>query len=128
MNIEKQLQEEISNEITYLSGMELGSEEYKVTVDGLTKLMDRAIEIKKFDIENSEREENRKIENAMKEKQMEEDRKDRIIKNSIGIASAVISSVITIWGTVVSFKYDKEGVIPSTLIGRGFINKLLPRK
>ncbi len=117
MNIEKQLQEEISNEITYLGGMELGSEEYKVTVDGLTKLMDRAIEIKKFDIENSE-----------KEKQMEEDRKDRIIKNSIGIASAVIPSVITIWGTVVSFKYDKEGVIPSTLIGRGFINKLLPRK
>lgn len=117
MNIEKQLQEEISNEITYLSGMELGSEEYKVTVDGLTKFMDRAIEMKKFDIENSD-----------KKRQMEDEQKDRLVKNAISIAGVVIPSLITIWGTVVSLKYDEKGVIPTTIIGRGFINKILPKK
>lgn len=117
MNIDELLQKEISTEIEYLGGMEPGTEEYKTTVDGMTKLMDRAIEMKKFDIEHAE-----------KRTQIEEERKDRLVKNGISIAGIVIPSVITIWGTVLSLKYDEKGAIPSTLIGRGFINKLLPRK
>lgn len=124
---EKKLYDEINAEFEDLSKMALGTEEYKVTVDGLTKLMDRAIDMKKFDTECAERIENQKMDNCLKQKQMDEDRKDRLIKNGISIAGIVIPSLITIWGTVKSMEFEKEGTI-TTIIGRGFINKLLPKK
>lgn len=124
---EKKLYDEINAEFEDLSKMALGTEEYKVTVDGLTKLMDRAIDMKKFDTEYAERIENQKMDNSMKQKQMDEERKDRLIKNGISIAGIVIPSLITIWGTVKSMEFEKEGTI-TTIIGRGFINKLIPKK
>lgn len=117
MNIEKLLQEEISNEFAYLNGMEPGTEKHKTTVEGLTKLIDRSIEMEKIKADSDERTKNQK-----------EDQKDRWIRSSIDIAGILIPSCLTIWGTISTLKYDKEGVIPSTLMGRGFINKLLPRK
>ena len=48
MKIEKLLNDEIQAEIESLGAMELGSEPYKVAVDGVTKLIDRSIEIKKL--------------------------------------------------------------------------------
>lgn len=124
---EKKLYDEINAEFEDLSKMALGTEEYKVTVDGLTKLMDRAIDMKKFDTEYAERIENQKMDNSLKQRQMNEERKDRLIKNGISIAGIVIPSLITIWGTVKSMEFEKEGTI-TTIIGRGFINKLLPKK
>lgn len=124
---EKKLYDEINAEFEDLSKMALGTEEYKVTVDGLTKLMDRAIDMKKFETEHVERIENQKMDNYLKQKQMEEDRRDRLIKNGISITGIVIPSLITIWGTVKSMEFEKEGTI-TTIIGRGFINKLLPKK
>lgn len=124
---EKKLYDEINAEFEDLSKMALGTEEYKVTVDGLTKLMDRAIDMKKFDTEYAERIENQKMDNSLKQKQMDEERKDRLIKNGISIAGIVIPSLITIWGTVKSMEFEKEGTI-TTIIGRGFINKLIPKK
>ena len=124
---EKKLYDEINAEFEDLSKMALGTEEYKVTVDGLTKLMDRAIDMKKFDTEYAERIENQKMDNSWKQRQMNEERKDRLIKNGISIAGIVIPSLITIWGTVKSMEFEKEGTI-TTIIGRGFINKLLPKK
>lgn len=124
---EKKLYDEINAEFDDLSKMALGTEEYKITIDGLTKLMDRAIDMKKFDTEYAERIENQKMDNCLRQKQMDEERKDRLIKNSISIAGIVIPSLITIWGTVKSMEFEKEGTI-TTIIGRGFINKLLPKK
>lgn len=124
---EKKLYDEINAEFDDLSKMALGTEEYKVTVDGLTKLMDRAIDMKKFDTEYAERIENQKMDNSFKQRQMNEERKDRLIKNGISIAGIVIPSLITIWGTVKSMEFEKEGTI-TTIIGRGFINKLIPKK
>ena len=124
---EKKLYDEINAEFEDLSKMALGTEEYKITIDGLTKLMDRAIDMKKFDTEYAERIENQKMDNCLRQKQMDEERKDRLIKDGISIAGIVIPSLITIWGTVKSMEFEKEGTI-TTIIGRGFINKLLPKK
>lgn len=124
---EKKLYDEINAEFEDLSKMALGTVEYKVTVDGLTKLMDRAIDMKKFDTEYAERIENQKMDNCLKHRQLAEERKDRLIKNGISIAGIVIPSLITIWGTVKSMEFEKEGTI-TTIIGRGFINKLIPKK
>ena len=70
MMIKRLAREELRTEIQELGKMELGSEEYKTTVDGITKLWDRVIEVDKIEIEADEREKNAQREQEMKLKQM----------------------------------------------------------
>lgn len=116
MNIETLLNEELKSEFEVLKELEAGTEDYKVTVDGITKLMDRAIEIERLNVEQDE-----------KAEQMKEDKKDRRIKNIMTAAGLIIPTIVTIWGTKASFKFEQEGTV-TTIMGRGFINKLLPKK
>ena len=127
MSIETLLYDEIETEFEKLRTIDHGSEQYKVTVDGLTKLMDRAIEIEKFDNDCKVNKEIREIENNLKLQQLKEEKKDRLIKNIMGGAGIVLPLLVTIWGTKVSLKFEEEGTF-TTIMGRGFINKLLPKK
>ena len=123
MEIEELLREEIKSELSILEEMDIGSDAYKATVDSVTKLTDRLIELKKLSVDSSDK----VVEHDLKREQLDEERKDRLVRNCIAVAGIIIPSVITIWGTVKSFEFEKEGTI-TTSIGRGFINKLLPRK
>ena len=127
MNVETLLREEIKSELEELKKMSLGTDEYRTTVDGITKLADRAIEMERLDIESQDKAEVREIEAELKLKEMSEERKDRWIKNGISVMSVLVPTVVTIWGTVKSIEFEKEGTI-TTIMGRGFINKLLPKK
>lgn len=127
MNVKTLLEEEIQGEFEGLNELEVGSKEYQTTVDGLTKLIDRAIEIEKMESESDEKVENRVFDNDLKLKQLDEEKKDRLIKNCISVAGIVIPSAITIWGTFKTFKFEEEGTITTTM-GRGFINRLFPKK
>ena len=127
MSIETRLHEEIEDELTQLGKIEVGTEPYKTTVDGVVKLYDKAIELKKLNLEMQDRDEAREMERNLKLQQMEEDRKDRIVKNCISVAGIVVPIGVTIWGTLKSFQFEKDGTI-TTIMGRGFINKLLPKK
>ena len=149
--IDKLLSEEISNELKSLGQIEIGTDTYKVTVEGISKLMDKKIEIEKLeqdltarskeyelqsrkldmDSKKSEQDyesknEEHKIEKE-KLKQIENDKNDQIFKNSIAIAGIVIPSLITIWGTFKTLKFEETGTV-TTIMGRGFVNKLIPKK
>lgn len=123
MKIETLLRDEIQDEFEQLSKMELGTEQYEKTVNGLAKLMDKAIEFEKFNVECDE---NSK-EYDLKCTQNEKEEKDRLIKNIIAAAGIIIPAGLTVWGTFKSIKFEQEGTI-TTIMGRGFINKLLPKK
>lgn len=125
-SIKTLLDEEIRSEMEDLAKMALGSDEYKSTVDGLTKLVDRRIELEKVENERKDKIESRDTETDLKLAQMEDDRKDRKVKNGIAIAGIVLPIGVTIWGTLKSFKFEEDGTI-STIMGRGFIQKLLPK-
>lgn len=127
MSMKTLLNEEIENEFKLLGKMQPGTEEYKTTVDGLVKLVDRAIEIDKVNNESREKVESQEFDEQFRLTQAGYENKDRLIKNCIAVAGIVIPSVITIWGTVKSIEFEKEGTI-TTIMGRGFINKLLPKK
>ena len=126
MKIETLLHEEIKDEFDELSKLEVGSDKYKITVDGITKLVDRAIEIDKLNTESEDRSDQRNIDADMKAKQMKEDSIDRIVRNSIAIAGIVIPTALTIWGTITTLEFEKEGTI-TTASGREFIKKLFKR-
>ena len=121
------LNDEIQNEFEGLKGLDIGSEQHRTAVDGLTKLVDREIEIEKFIIENENKLEAQKREHEFKEKQMRDERIDRYVKNGLTAVSVVGGFAITVWGTIKSIKFEETGNI-TTIMGRGFIQKLLPKK
>ena len=127
MKVETMLHDEILNEFEELKKLEVGSDGYRAAVDGISKLLDRAIEYDKLDAECNERSLNRGFEEDYKLRLAEDEKRDRRIKNGITIAGIVIPSLITIWGTIKSLNFEKEGTV-TTIMGRGFINKLLPKK
>lgn len=127
MSIETLLQEEITDELEQLHKMKLGSDEYRGTVEGITKLMDRAIEMERFDLERRDKVEGRQEENDLKLRELNDERIDRLVKNTIAVVGIIVPTAVTIWGTIKSIEFEKEGTI-TTIMGRGFINKLLPKK
>ena len=127
VNIETLLYEEIDTEFDKLSKLEPGTEQHKAAADTLAKLMDRAIEIDKVESERMDKEAIRKSEQILKEQQLKDEKKDRVVKNIIGAAGVVLPLIVTIWGTKVSLNFEKEGTF-TTIMGRGFIQKLIPKK
>lgn len=123
MNIEKMLNVEVQEEFAEISKLEVGTEQYKTSVDGITKLLDKSIELETLEMEKKSKEK----EYEFRLKEMERDRKDQMIKNSIAIAGIVVPAALTVWGTLKSLKFELEGTV-TTIIGRGFLNKLLPKK
>ena len=126
-NIETLLHEEIQDGFDALSRMERGTEIHKTTVDEVAKLFDKAIEIEKIEVEAKDKAKSREIEASLKRAQMEEDRKDRRFKNGIALGGIVLPLAVTIWGTFKTLKFEEEGTV-TTIMGRGFINKLIPKK
>lgn len=115
--------EEIVDEIAQLRGIDVGTEEYKTTVDGLTKLVDRSIEKERLDIERKKSEETRAFENELKLKQMKEERIDRLVKNALTATGIISSIVLTVWGTYKTLRFEETGSITTTA-GRKFTGRL----
>ena len=127
MSVKTLIVEEIQDEIKELNKMEVGSDTYKTTVDGVTKLADRFIEIEKLEIDREFKASNQSIDEGLKLAEMENEKKDRLIKNYLTGLSIITGVGLTVWGTVKSLKFEEEGTV-TTIVGRGFINKLLPKK
>lgn len=127
MSVKTLFVEEIQDEIKELNKMEVGSDAYKTTVDGVTKLADRFIEIEKLEIDREFKASNQSIDEDLKLAEMENEKKDRLIKNCLTGLSIITGVGLTVWGTVKSLKFEEEGTV-TTIVGRGFINKLLPKK
>lgn len=121
------LDDVIINELKNLKDTKGETDEYKATVECVTKLMDRSIEIKKLTFDQTNKLSRQVIDDKAKVKQDEEDRKDRLIKNCISIAGIVIPALITIWGTLKSLKFEQDGTVTS-MAGRAFVSRLFPKK
>ena len=124
MSIQRLLREEIESEFKELSKITPGGEDYKVAVDGITKLMDRAIEMEKNEIDRQDRIDARDSENEFKTKQMEDEKKDRFVKNLLTGLGTIGGLVVTIWGAKKAWKFEETGTVASP-VGRSFINKLI---
>ena len=122
-SIQTHLMEEIDDRLNDLKDVDMTSKEYETAVNGVAKLFDKAIEMEKLNIEQEKNEK----ENEFKIQQMEGEKKDRVWKNILTGAGIVIPTLVTIWGTKASFRFEKDDTI-TTIMGRGFIQKLLPKK
>lgn len=116
MEIEKMAFEAIEKGFDELKKRQPGTDGYDQTVNSLTKLMDRTIEIDKLNIEHEE-----------KEVQMKEDKRDRIVKNVLNGVGVVGGLAVTVWGACKSWKFEETGTITSSA-GRKFMNLLFFKK
>ena len=127
MEIEQLLHDEIVDELGGLNTLELGSDKYRVTTEGIVKLMDRAIEMDKLNKELDERQANRNEDLELKYRQIDAEIRDRKIKNVITVAISGVGTIVTIWGTLKTLKFEEIGTV-TTMAGRNFINNLFKRK
>lgn len=127
MSVRTLLTKEIESELVTLEDMDLGSDECKIAIDGVTKLIGTLNEMDKLEFEYQERFESRKTEKELKMIEMEDERNDRIAKNVITVVTFAGGVALTVWGTYKTFKFEETGTVTS-IIGRGFINKLFPKK
>lgn len=142
--VEKMLMDEVECELAKLNKMEAGGDKYKVTVDGITKLTAKYIEIKKLsqqEVENAEKKKCQEIELKLKERQLNNEETDLDLKeqqilaeiksdnfkNRLSVVTFGISTVVTVAGVVATFVFDEKGTITSTL-GRKLIERVLPKK
>ena len=127
MEIEKLLHDEIVDELGGLNTLELGSDKYKVTTEGIVKLKDRAIEMDKLNKELDERQTNRNEDLELKYRQIDAEIRDRKIKNVITVVISGVGTIVTIWGTLKTLKFEEVGTV-TTIAGRNFINNIFKRK
>ena len=121
------LYEELEKELKELSRMQIGTEQYKVAVDGITKLTDRIIEIDKLDSEKNAKElENiaRMEEQELKREQLKSEKRDRIVKNVIAVGGAVLSVAVYALAFIASTNFEREGTF-TTEGGKNSIRQLL---
>ena len=127
MSVKRLLNEEIVSEIENLNKVPLGSEEHKIAADALAKLLDKSIELAKLDLEYQDKADSREAASNLKRIEIEEEKKDRRVKNVLTGVSVIGGFAVTIWGAIKSLEFEKTGTI-TTIMGRGFIQKLLPKK
>lgn len=129
-DVRAKLNDELLNELDILGEMKVGTDEYTNSVNGLTKLMDKANEMDKIASEHELKAKALENEREMKLRQMLDERKDKVIKNVLTGVSIVGGIGVTVWGTVKSLRFEETQTV-TTLIGKGWLNsitKLLPKK
>ena len=61
-----------------------------------------------------------------KKAEIEAENKREKIRNGIVIGTFTVTSMISIWAVLKTFKFDQEGTVTSTL-GRGILSGLIPK-
>lgn len=125
MSINHRLDEEILNELDNLERVTIGSDEYKANVDGVTKLLDRKIELEKLENERLDKIEAREADIEIRSKQINESKKERMIDNGVRIATTVFTAGVFMAGLVASTNFEKEGTLLTTEGGRSSLRSLL---
>lgn len=127
MSIKHVLDEEIRNELENLGRETIGSDEYKANVDGVTKLLDRKIELEKLEVESGEKIEAREAEMNLKIQQMENEKKDRLIGHGVTVCTFLGSAGLYLLAFVASTNFEREGTF-TTEGGRSALKSLLKLK
>lgn len=127
MDIEELLEEEIASELVRVKTLKLGSEEYKIAINTLSQLLDRSAELKKIRLEHEAKAAQSEADRNAKHDQMREDRKARRVRATIDFLAIAIPTAATVWGAITSMKFETTDNF-TTIMGRGFINNLVPKK
>lgn len=120
MSVKQTLKEEFDSQMTLLHKMDVGTEEYKLTVDGVTKLADRIIAIEKNERDAEMREWQLGNETDSINAQIKTDRK----RNWVEIAKIAVPTIGAFTMGIISMKWEKLDTITSTA-GKNALREIL---
>lgn len=125
MSIKNNLIEEFNSQLEEVSKMEVGSEKYKIAMDGITKLADRITDIEKLESEQSLKYDRQTMDDHFKEKQMKADKQDKLIGHVIDGVKVCGGLGLTAWAFVASMNFEKNGHLFSTEGGKNALRSIL---
>ena len=128
MSLKIKLEEELDDELMELKKLEVGSDKYKVAVDGVSKLSDRIITIQSNEAAEVERREAAAKTAELQEKQLRIDKKDRMVKNLITVGTFVGSVAVYGVAYLLSMGFEKEGVFPTMDVTKDSLRNLMKLK
>ena len=99
-----------------LEDLEPGTDEYKMVSAEVDNIRKELIDVGKTDIES-----------GIKETQIEEDTKREKTKNCITIGTFTVTTGLSLYALLRTFKFDETDTVTSTL-GRNILNSFLPKK
>jgi hypothetical protein len=138
INIETLLYEEIKHDFDKIIDLEPGTEQHRMAADIALKMVDRAIEMNKigndseardraFESELKVKQQQFESEQLIKQQQLDDEKKDRMVKNTLTLLGIALPLIATAWGVHRTLEFEKEGTV-TTIMGRGLIQKLLPKR
>ena len=122
-NIKYLLEEELEAQLEKLQRLEVGSKEYEVTTECISKLMQRLNDAEKLELDAQEKEASRIQDAELRTAEIKEQKKGRITQALTTVAGIIIPVGLTIWGTLTTLKFEEEGTITSSP-GKEFTKKL----
>lgn len=123
-DIKSLLKKEIEAEFLELEKMQIGTDDYKTSVDGITKMIDKSIEISKIEADIDSKKEALDVETDLELKKQKNEHFNKMIVNILSGASIVSGVALTIWGTYKTLKFEETGTVTTTA-GRNFINSVV---
>lgn len=121
------VQQELVARFDELKGLEIGTKEYETAVSGLSKLIDSATKIDNQEDDQAVKTEELNIKDKqlkLQEEQLKVDKKHKVAMIAVAAGTTILTIAMNIWGTKTSLEYEEKGVIPTTLPGRKFSDRL----
>ena len=114
--IKEALWEDYEETKKLLEDLEPGTDEYKMVSAEVDNIRKELIDVGKTDIESD-----------IKKTQIEEDTKRDKTKNAITIGTFTVTTGLSLYALLRTFKFDETDTVTSTL-GRNILNSFLPKK
>lgn len=123
MSVKQKLEDEFESQMNLLSSMDVGTDEYVKTVEGVSKIADRLIKIQQLNDEYDLK--RREIENA-KENHIQEEEQARK-KNRIDWAKVIVPTVGAFTMGIITMIWEKTDTLTSSA-GKSALRDILPFK
>ena len=123
MSVKQKLEDEFESQMNLLSNMDVGTDEYAKTVEGVSKIADRLIKIQQLNDEYDLK--SREIENA-KENRIQEEEQARK-KNRIDWTKVIVPTVGAFTMGIITMIWEKTDTLTSSA-GKSALRDILPFK
>lgn len=114
MSIKEKIAEEFESQMDILHKMKLGTDEYKVTVDGITKLADRVIELEKLEAEKESKNADRELDTYFKTQELCAAKNESKTRTKVDVFKTVTPLVVAFAMGVVTMIWEKTDTMTST--------------
>lgn len=127
MRYENLLNEEIINQLEEVGKMDLGNESAKLTIDGVTKLTEKSIELEKLRIQEEDLIEKRNMEYELRSEEIRKEHVRGMVDIGTKVLIGVAGLAISIWGTIYTTNFERDDNY-TTSASRNWVSNLFKPK